>query len=80
MNIETVEIKVTNPWLTFAAPRWLRVVEHFLRVRILRQPSYLIDLWTIENAEEIESVHGLDLEQELANALIQEMKNEGIIK
>lgn len=75
----TIEITSTKPWLTYEAPRWLRVIEHFIRVQIFRQNSYFIDKWTIEKAQEIETMHGLDLEQELADALTSEiLKSEPI--
>lgn len=47
MELVTRTIVQTKPWLTYDAPRWLRCVEWWIRVRVCRQTGYLIDRWTI---------------------------------
>ncbi len=47
MKLETITIVPTKPWLSYDAPRWMRVIEFVLRVRICRQRPYLIDRWTV---------------------------------
>lgn len=53
IELVTRTIVPTKPWLTYDAPRWMRCVEWWVRVRVCRQTGYLIDLWTIV-AEEID--------------------------
>ena len=69
----TVTIPAVKPWLTYDAPRWLRKVEYFIRVKILRQPRYLIDKWTIEEVQDTECLHSISLEKELIEALTKEI-------
>ena len=71
IEMETITIVPTKPWLTYDAPRWMRVVESFIRRRIFRQRSYLIDRWTIEEGEDCETQYGLDVVEEMTQALIQ---------
>jgi len=77
-EFETVTIKETKPWFPYDSiwPRWLRKLELIIRVKIFRQSRYLIDKWTIEECQEIEAMHGIDLEEELAKALIEEINKE----
>jgi hypothetical protein len=77
-EFEKVTIKATNPWFPYESiwPRWLRYLEFIIRVKVFKQSSYLIDKWTIEESGEIETIHGIDLEEELAKALIEEINKE----
>ncbi len=47
IELVTRTIVPTKRWLTYDAPRWLRVVEFWIRVKICRQTPYLIDKWTV---------------------------------
>ena len=72
MKLETITIVPTKPWLTYDAPRWMRCVEWWLRVRVRRQTGYLIDRWTVveetidpgllglTRADEVEASNQLD--------------------
>jgi len=71
---KTVKVTKTQPFFSYDHPRRLRVIEHFIRVRLLKQPRYLIDRWTIEDCQDIESLHSIDLEKELAVILTQEIE------
>jgi hypothetical protein len=47
-TIEEKKIKGTRPFLPYWAPRFLRVIESFIRVKIFSQRRYLIDKWGID--------------------------------
>ena len=80
IETETITIETTKPWLTYDSPRFLRVIEHFVRVKIFRQNDYFIDLWTIEDPAELVAVHGIDVEQELADILKEEIHKEMVLE
>ena len=71
IEMETITIVPTKRWLTYDAPRWLRYVEFFVRVRICRQRPYLIDKWTVAESEDCETQYGLDVVDEMTHALAQ---------
>ena len=71
IKMETITIVATKPWLTYDAPRWLRCVEFFVRVRICRQRPYLIDKWTVTDSEDCETQYGLDVTEEITRVLVQ---------
>lgn len=75
---KTVELVSTKPWFPHSSiwPRWLRLWEWAIRVKLFGQRSYLIDHWTIEKAEEIECQHGIDLELELTKSFKEELEKE----
>ena len=60
MKLETITIVPTKPWLTYDAPRWMRIIESFIRRRIFRQRPYLIDKWTIAEETSEPTLYGLD--------------------
>ena len=76
MKMRTITIVATKPWLTYDTPRWMRVVEFFVRVRICRQRRYLIDKWTIEEGENCEAQYGLDVGVEMGAMLAEQIDQE----
>lgn len=79
MKTESVNVKTTKPWFKPEnSPRWVRVVEHYIRTKIFRQKRYLIDNWTVEEMQNIEAIHGIDIEQELYDILKEEINKEMI--
>lgn len=78
MNIETIKHKFTEPWFPHSSiwPRWLRWIELQIRMKLFRQSGYFIDCWTIEEAQDVETQYGLDLEEEIAQSLIEEIEKE----
>ena len=54
IELVTRTIVPTKPWLTYDAPRWMRCVEFWIRVKLCRQTPYLIDKWLISE-EKIDS-------------------------
>lgn len=74
IKVEKVTIKETVPFLSYDAPRWLRVIEHFIRIKIFGQNRYLID-WTID-ADELVAYHGIDVGEEFARILMEEIEVE----
>lgn len=74
--MQTITIVPTKPWLTYDAPRWLRIVEFLVRVRICGQCPYLIDKWTIEESEDCEAQYGIDIGVEMGAMLAQRIDEE----
>jgi len=72
MEIEKVTIKATTPWLSYDTPRFLRVIEYFIRVSIFKQRRYLIDKWTIEEPQEFVCQYSIEIEEELLKILTKE--------
>ncbi len=58
-------MKVPSIWFPHSSiwPRWLRYIEFKIRTKVFKQPSYLIDLWTIGHTEFV-CEHDLDLEKD----------------
>jgi len=53
INLESRYVKPISRFFGYDSPRWLAYAEWWIRVKIFRQPSYLIDRWTF--IEEYES-------------------------
>jgi len=76
MRLRTITIVATKPWLTYDAPRWMRCVEFFIRVRLGKQRPYLIDKWTVEEGEDCEAQYGLDVGVEMGAMLAKQIDEE----
>ncbi len=78
MKTTEVNIKETKPWFKGNSkwPFWLKKIERWIRIRILKQPRYLLANFTIEKAQDLQTIHGLDLEDELAKILGEEINQE----
>jgi len=57
-------------------PRWLRWIEFQIRVKLFKQRSYFIDKWTIEKSQDLDANYGINLEDEIAATLIEEIERE----
>lgn len=73
IETETITIKPTNPFTPIYFPRFIRVIEHFIRVDIFKQLTYLIDIWTIEEPQTLVSIHSIESEEELTKVLCEEL-------
>lgn len=47
IKLETRFVKKYSRWFSYDAWRWVRVVEWTIRIKVFRQPSYLIDRWIV---------------------------------
>jgi len=66
-----------KPWFPHSSiwPRWLRILELRIRMKVFKQNSYLIDNWKVLEGE-MEVTHGLDLEERLVKTLTEEIEND----
>jgi len=74
--MKTKRIKSVTPIVPQSFPRWMRYVEMFIRTKIFGQPRYFIDRWTIEEIDDAVSLHGFNIEDELAKILTEEIERE----
>ena len=61
IKLRTITVVATKPWLTYDAPRWMRRVEYFVRVRVCKQTGYLIDKWIVLEDEIEPTIFGMPI-------------------
>jgi hypothetical protein len=71
MKVTMQKINIPRParWIPNTWPIWIQLVERFIRTKIFRQRPYLVGKWIMEDVQPLETLHGLDLEQELSQTL-----------
>lgn len=75
--MNTPKIQIPKTWFSIKSlfvPYWIIKFEWYIRVKIFKQRRYLIARYYIEPIQELESQHGINLEQELTKILTNEIK------